>query len=72
MMNLGNVGIGLILSFANSWTITLVILGFVPLIIVLGVFQSKLLGRYSGKDMEIIQQAGIVSCFNSITLVQLK
>ncbi len=60
VMNFGNIGVGLIISLVSSWPITLVILAFVPLIIISGAFQSKLLNGFSGKDKEAIEQAGIV------------
>jgi hypothetical protein len=59
-MNLGNFGIGLVLSFIYGWAITLVILAFVPLIVISGVFQTKMLTGFSGKDKEAIEQAGKV------------
>jgi len=59
-MNMGNFGIGLILSFVYGWAITLVILAFVPLIVISGVFQTKMLTGFSGKDKDSIEQAGKV------------
>jgi hypothetical protein len=59
-MNIGNFGIGLILSFIYGWAITLCILAFVPFMIVSGVLQTKMLTGFATKDKEILEGAGKV------------
>jgi ABC-type bacteriocin/lantibiotic exporter with double-glycine peptidase domain len=51
-------GVGLALSFAYAWTITLLILAFLPLIILSGAVQVKLMTGFSGKDKDIIEETG--------------
>jgi hypothetical protein len=41
-MNLANLGVGIILSFAYSWSVTLVILVFIPFMLVGGILQTKM------------------------------
>lgn len=60
-MNLGNLGIGLILALVYGWAIALTILAFVPFMIVGGVLQTKMLTGFSGKDKEVLEEAGKVS-----------
>ena len=59
-MNFGNFGLGLIISFAYGWPITLLILGFVPFMIISGGIQTKMLAGFSGKDKQILEEAGQV------------
>ena len=60
-MNLANFGIGLILSFVFGWAIALVILAFVPLIVISGVLQTKMLTGFSSKDKKVLEEAGKIS-----------
>jgi ABC-type bacteriocin/lantibiotic exporter with double-glycine peptidase domain len=57
-MNIGNFGVGLALSFAYAWAITLLILGFVPLIVISGAVQVKLMTGFTGKDKDTIEETG--------------
>ncbi|CAF0897005.1 unnamed protein product [Brachionus calyciflorus] len=61
LMNIGNFGIGLILAFVYGWAVTLVIIAFVPLMIVSGVLQTRLITGFAGKDKEIIEEAGKIT-----------
>ncbi|RNA33916.1 Multidrug resistance 1 [Brachionus plicatilis] len=61
LMNLGNLGIGLVLALVYGWAIALTILAFVPFMIVGGVLQTKMLTGFSGKDKEVLQDAGKIS-----------
>lgn len=61
IMNISNLGVGIILSFAYSWPVTLVILAFIPLIIIGGVLQTKMLTGFSKKDKQVLEEAGKVS-----------
>lgn len=57
-MNMGNFGVGLIISFVFSWAITLLILAFVPFMILSGILQTKMLTGFGSKDKEIIEATG--------------
>lgn len=57
---LGNLGVGIIIAFVFSWPVTLVILGFIPLMILSGVFQTKLMTGFSSKDKSVLEKAGSV------------
>jgi hypothetical protein len=57
-MNIGNFGVGVALSFAYAWAITLLILGFVPLIILSGAVEVKLMTGFSGNDKDTIEETG--------------
>lgn len=57
---LGNLGLGLILSFVFGWAIALVIIAFIPIMIVGGTVQTKMLSGFSAKDKEIYEEAGKV------------
>jgi ABC-type multidrug transport system fused ATPase/permease subunit len=61
LLNIGNLGIGLALSFAYSWTITLLVLGFMPFIIISGILQTKVLTGFSGSDKEVLEEAGKIA-----------
>ena len=60
LQTVGNLGLGLIIAFIYGWALTLVILGFMPLLIVAGWFQTKRLTGFSQKDKEILEEAGKV------------
>ena len=60
LMNIANLGIGIILSLVYGWAIALLILGFVPFMILSGILQTKLMTGFTGKDKEIIEEAGKV------------
>lgn len=58
MLNIGNLGIGIGLSFGYSWPVTFLVLGFIPLIAASAVLQSKLIGGFSIKDKGALEEAG--------------
>ncbi len=62
-MNIGNLGVGLVLAFVYSWSITLLILSFIPLMIIGGVLQTKMLTGFSKKDKDILEDAGKVTYY---------
>lgn len=59
-MNIGNLGVGLILAFVFGWAITLLIIAFMPFMIISGILQTKMLTGFSGKDKKILEEAGKV------------
>nr|QNH67866.1 ATP-binding cassette transporter subfamily B member 1 X2 [Brachionus rotundiformis] len=61
LMNLGNLGIGLILALVFGWAIALTILAFVPFMIIGGVLQTKMLTGFSGTDKKVLEDAGNIS-----------
>lgn len=61
LMNTANLGVGLALSFGYSWTITLLILGFLPFIIAAGFIQTKLLTGFSKSDKKALDEAGKIT-----------
>jgi len=61
MQVLGNLGVGIIIAFVYSWAMTLCILAFVPLTIIGGVFQTKLMTGFSSKDKKSLEEAGKIS-----------
>ncbi len=65
LMNIGNLGVGLVIGFVYSWVITLLIIGFLPFVIILGVFQAKMLTKFSEKDKKILEEAGQVNEYTS-------
>ncbi len=64
LMNVANLGVGVVIAFAYSWPITLLIIGFIPLIVIGGIFQMKALSGFAKSNKDILEQAGSVSkCF---------
>jgi hypothetical protein len=59
-MNIGNLGVGIVLSLIFGWAITLCILAFVPFMIISGAVQTKMLAGFSAKDKEVLEEAGKV------------
>lgn len=59
-MNIGNLGVGLILALAYGWPIALTIFAFLPLMVIGGILQTKMLTGFSSKDKEILEDAGKV------------
>ncbi|XP_040295452.1 bile salt export pump [Bufo bufo] len=59
--SLTNIGASLIISFYFSWKLTLVVLCFLPLIGLSGVFQAKMLTGFANQDKKALEEAGKVS-----------
>jgi ABC-type bacteriocin/lantibiotic exporter with double-glycine peptidase domain len=49
LQNVANLGVGMILAFIYSWTLTLIALAFVPFIIISGFLQTYLLIGFANK-----------------------
>lgn len=60
-MNLANLGVGIVIAFYSSWVISLLVIAFVPISIMAGVLETKLITGFASKDKETIEQAGKVS-----------
>ncbi|XP_056390369.1 bile salt export pump [Hyla sarda] len=56
-----NIGASLIIAFYFSWKLTLVVLCFLPLIGLSGVFQAKMLTGFANQDKKALEEAGKVS-----------
>ncbi|XP_060910380.1 bile salt export pump [Labrus mixtus] len=59
--SLTNIGASFIIAFYFSWKLTLVILCFLPLIGLSGVFQAKMLTGFANEDKQSMEAAGRVS-----------
>ncbi|XP_075037496.1 bile salt export pump-like [Mixophyes fleayi] len=59
--SLTNIGASLIIAFYFSWKLSLVVLCFLPLIGLSGVFQAKMLTGYANQDKQALEEAGKVS-----------
>uniref|UniRef100_A0A3B5MPP8 ATP-binding cassette, sub-family B (MDR/TAP), member 11a n=1 Tax=Xiphophorus couchianus TaxID=32473 RepID=A0A3B5MPP8_9TELE len=59
--SLTNIGASFIIAFYFSWKLTLVIMCFLPLIGLSGVFQAKMLTGFANKDKKSMEAAGQVS-----------
>lgn len=60
LMNISNLGVGIVLAFYYSWVITLVIIAFMPFMVISGILQTKLLTGFAGKDKKVLEEAGKV------------
>ena len=68
IMNVANLGVGIIISFAFAWPITLCILAFAPIMVLSGILQVRLVTGFAGKDKDVIEEAGKVSLTLSLSL----
>uniref|UniRef100_A0A3Q3JXB6 Bile salt export pump n=1 Tax=Monopterus albus TaxID=43700 RepID=A0A3Q3JXB6_MONAL len=59
--SLTNIGASFIIAFYFSWKLTLVIMCFLPLIGLSGVFQAKMLTGFANEDKKSMEAAGQVS-----------
>ncbi|OCT63556.1 bile salt export pump [Xenopus laevis] len=59
--SLTNIGASLIISFYFSWKLSLVVLCFLPLLALSGVFQAKMLTGFANQDKTALEMAGKVS-----------
>jgi ABC-type bacteriocin/lantibiotic exporter with double-glycine peptidase domain len=53
-------GIGIIIGFAYSWQLTMLVLGFLPLILFGGILQVRLSTGFAKRDQQILEDAGKV------------
>lgn len=66
LMTIGSLGIGVIVAFVFGWALTLVILGFMPLLVVAGSIKTRMLTGFSQRDKKILEEAGKVKAkYNS-------
>lgn len=60
-MNVANLGVGIVIAFFYSWPITLLIIAFIPLLIIGGIFQTQALAGFAESNKEILETAGSIS-----------
>ena len=60
LQNFITVGAGILIGFIFSWQLTLLIIGFLPLIIFGAVLQLRLITKFAKKDEEHLENAGKV------------
>ena len=49
LQNFANLGAGLVLAFYYGWSLTLIILGFVPFMIIAGFLQTYMMTGFANK-----------------------
>ena len=60
IMSLANVGTGIAIAFIYGWQMTLLILAFLPLLVLGGFFQVRMLAGISGSNKAALEEAGKV------------
>ncbi len=63
LMNVANLGVGIVIAFSSSWVISLLVIAFVPISILAGILETKVVTGFASKDKEVIEEAGKVSYF---------
>ncbi|XP_076438755.1 ATP-dependent translocase ABCB1-like [Babylonia areolata] len=58
IMNLANLGTGLIIAFIYGWQLTLLVIGFLPLIILGGFLEVRILAGVAGSNKAALEEAG--------------
>ncbi|XP_076435076.1 ATP-dependent translocase ABCB1-like isoform X2 [Babylonia areolata] len=58
IMNFANIGTGLIIAFIYGWQLTLLIIGFLPLIVLGGFLQIRILAGVAGSNKAALEEAG--------------
>ncbi|XP_076438744.1 ATP-dependent translocase ABCB1-like [Babylonia areolata] len=58
IMNLANLGTGLIIAFIYGWQLTLLVIGFLPLIILCGFLEVRILAGVAGSNKAALEEAG--------------
>ncbi|CAM2704626.1 unnamed protein product [Rotaria socialis] len=74
LQNISNLGVGIVLAFIYGWSLTLIMLAFVPFMILAGFLQTYLLTGIADKDKKVLEEAGkiaVESISNIRTVAQL-
>lgn len=71
IQNIVTVGVGILIGFAFSWQLTLLIIAFLPLIIFGAMIQSQLITKFAESDQENLENAGkiVVEAIQNIRTV---
>jgi hypothetical protein len=59
-MNLGSLGVGLILALVYGWPIALTILAFIPFMVIGGLLNTRRMTGFSSADKSALEEAGKV------------
>ena len=60
IMNIANIGTGLIIAFIYGWQLTLLIIAFLPLLILGGYLEIRILAGVAGSNKAALEEAGKV------------
>ena len=60
IMNLANLGTGLIIAFIYGWQLTLLIIGFLPFLVIGGIVEVQIMAGVAGQNKEALEEAGKV------------
>lgn len=63
--NIASLGTGIIIGFVFSWQLTLLVLAFVPLMVIGGALQNRLMTGFSTNDKQTMEDTGKVRHFPS-------
>lgn len=61
LQNFSSLGAGIIISFVYSWQLTLLVLAFVPLMILGGFLETRLITGFAKNDRKDLENAGKIS-----------
>lgn len=61
LMGLCSLLAGIIIAFVYSWKLTLLIIAFLPLVVIGGAMEMKMMAGAAGKNKEALEAAGKVS-----------
>ena len=70
VMNIANMGTGLIIAFIYGWQLTLLIIGFLPLLIIGGYLQIRIMSGVAGSNKTALEEAGKVGCVPAVDFVK--
>ena len=65
LQNFASLATGVIISFAYSWQLTLLVIAFIPLMIAGGFLETRLITGFAKNDKKSLENAGKVRFFLS-------